>query len=308
MRKGFTLIELLVVIAIIAILAAILFPVFAKAREKARQTACTSNQRQIAMAIQMYAQENDETLPGDTSRISGATAEWSLANLASPAIWRTSIDVPDKIYDCKSKGYDGAPGAGHAEYGMNAAVFGLALGQLAYQDSTLLTADTAGKDAIVAAGDIDLRHGGGYLASFVDGHVEYIKKAPVDPAALTITNGYTNVLDVTASTSSVLLAAGNVITVDGAGVETPQLSGNLRQSSYLSFYFEQDQTLTTPLTLLTITDNGATSMVSLPANNGIKAGTILTVKLPQPTLANAQGYALDPTASPVGLISTTSTP
>ncbi len=54
-RGGFTLIELLVVIAIIAILAAILFPVFARAREKARQTTCTSNQRQIAASIAMYA-------------------------------------------------------------------------------------------------------------------------------------------------------------------------------------------------------------------------------------------------------------
>lgn len=58
-RKGFTLIELLVVIAIIAILAAILFPVFAKAREKARQSTCTSNLKQIGTAIQMYAQDWD---------------------------------------------------------------------------------------------------------------------------------------------------------------------------------------------------------------------------------------------------------
>jgi prepilin-type N-terminal cleavage/methylation domain-containing protein/prepilin-type processing-associated H-X9-DG protein len=60
MRKGFTLIELLVVIAIIAILAAILFPVFARAREKARQTTCLSNLKQLQLANMMYAQDYDE--------------------------------------------------------------------------------------------------------------------------------------------------------------------------------------------------------------------------------------------------------
>jgi len=62
-RRGFTLIELLVVIAIIAILAAILFPVFAQAREKARSAGCLSNQKQIALAWTMYAQDYDETSP-----------------------------------------------------------------------------------------------------------------------------------------------------------------------------------------------------------------------------------------------------
>jgi prepilin-type N-terminal cleavage/methylation domain-containing protein/prepilin-type processing-associated H-X9-DG protein len=62
-RRGFTLIELLVVIAIIAILAAILFPVFAKARAKARQATCLSNMKQIGMATMMYAQDYDEALP-----------------------------------------------------------------------------------------------------------------------------------------------------------------------------------------------------------------------------------------------------
>jgi prepilin-type N-terminal cleavage/methylation domain-containing protein len=65
--RGFTLIELLVVIAIIAILAAILFPVFAKAREKARQSSCLNNQRQIAVAILMYAQDHDEVLPDESN-------------------------------------------------------------------------------------------------------------------------------------------------------------------------------------------------------------------------------------------------
>ncbi len=66
MRRGFTLIELLVVIAIISILAAILFPVFATAREKARQISCASNLDQLSLAFQQYTQDNDETLPNAT--------------------------------------------------------------------------------------------------------------------------------------------------------------------------------------------------------------------------------------------------
>lgn len=72
-RQGFTLIELLVVIAIIAILASILFPVFAQAREKARQAMCASNLKQIGTAFHMYAQDYDETFPPWTnSACSGA--------------------------------------------------------------------------------------------------------------------------------------------------------------------------------------------------------------------------------------------
>jgi len=70
--RGFTLIELLVVIAIIAILAALIFPVFSQAREKARQTGCVSNLRQLGTAFAMYTQDYDELLPGATDGPPGA--------------------------------------------------------------------------------------------------------------------------------------------------------------------------------------------------------------------------------------------
>ena len=70
-RQGFTLIELLVVIAIIAILAAILFPVFARARENARRASCQSNLKQIGLGFMQYTQDYDERMPGATDGGSG---------------------------------------------------------------------------------------------------------------------------------------------------------------------------------------------------------------------------------------------
>ncbi len=85
-RSGFTLIELLVVIAIIAILAAILFPVFASAREKARQTTCASNEKQIAMAMLMYATDFDEYLPQDRPDYVDTSHYWSWDGVIAPYV------------------------------------------------------------------------------------------------------------------------------------------------------------------------------------------------------------------------------
>jgi len=107
-RSAFTLIELLVVIAIIAILAAILFPVFAQAREKARQATCVSNLKQLGTACVMYAQDYDESYP---MLESGGGARLTVANLLDPYIKTNKKNVnsaggnlwpEDSIWRCPS--------------------------------------------------------------------------------------------------------------------------------------------------------------------------------------------------------------
>ncbi len=159
-RRGFTLIELLVVIAIIAILAAILFPVFAKAREKARQSSCLNNQRQIAVAILMWVQDHDETFPDASS------------------VW-PEINVDRNILMCPTKGKKVANA-----YVYNAGVSSMALGEFVNPEAQILTAD--GQHAAAAASgnigvtydncaysvdDLDARHSGRVVCTYADGHV-----------------------------------------------------------------------------------------------------------------------------------------
>jgi prepilin-type N-terminal cleavage/methylation domain-containing protein/prepilin-type processing-associated H-X9-DG protein len=119
-KRGFTLIELLVVIAIIAILAAILFPVFARAREKARQTTCLNNVKQITLGILMYASDYDEKLP-------------MLYDLGSPrqGIIRTTQPYVKNwdIHDCPSADMTSNTGyLGHRSYGYNTKIITRAYG------------------------------------------------------------------------------------------------------------------------------------------------------------------------------------
>ena len=105
-RRGFTLIELLVVIAIIAILAAILFPVFARAREKARQTSCLSNLKQLGLGMLMYVQDYDERFPSGRYIAGGVAGPCDDGNIMHNGwAWMVNDDpaagrpaVPSHIY------------------------------------------------------------------------------------------------------------------------------------------------------------------------------------------------------------------
>jgi len=110
--KAFTLIELLVVIAIIAILAAILFPVFAKVREKARQTSCINNVKQLSLGVMQYVQDNEETYP----MFGRLDSRWFLDIL--PYIKNTQIrNCPSNKYQIIPNGY-----GWDSDYGINVVI------------------------------------------------------------------------------------------------------------------------------------------------------------------------------------------
>ncbi|MEI6521699.1 MAG: prepilin-type N-terminal cleavage/methylation domain-containing protein [bacterium] len=158
-KKGFTLIELLVVIAIIAILAAILFPVFARAREKARQTTCTSNQRQIAASVQMYAQDHEETFP------------------APATIW-ADLKLDPGVLICPTMGKSATNG-----YCANGMILSSGIGQIDNPSAVPLTFDgqavsldttppfPSAPNVATWISDYDYRHSKQMVISYVDGHV-----------------------------------------------------------------------------------------------------------------------------------------
>lgn len=200
---GFTLIELLVVIAIIAVLASILFPVFAQAREKARQSSCASNLRQIGMAGLMYAQDYDETLPVYTYdyktywvgyKANSATLMDKSQGLITPYI------KSGNIQRCPS--YTGGENLGGTGYGINSqltfnkATYGAAipatLGELSQPSDTILFGE-AGLPGFPVPGivgetiqidppgfpgipTIDFRHQRFSNFVFCDGHIKPIKQ------------------------------------------------------------------------------------------------------------------------------------
>ncbi len=168
--RGFTLIELLVVIAIIAILAAILFPVFAKAREKARTNSCLNNQRQILIAINMYCMDHDEKLFPDPRN-----SAWSQ--------YLQPYNEPS-LYDCPS--YQIVGTNANPEYGFNELIFGYALGDIKNPSNMLVTADLDMQPSPTNLNpraalrisstnmDIDPRHNNSAVCGLFDGHVEVL--------------------------------------------------------------------------------------------------------------------------------------
>ena len=157
-RRGFTLIELLVVIAIIAVLAAILFPVFASAREKAHQTSCLNNQRQICLALMMYAQDHNQMFP------LAATA-WSDLNIAPGLLVCPSAKRP----------------LPPTSYGFSNALSNMPQGNLTTPTITPMIADATTPAITDWDSNLELRHtpvSGGLNITFADGHAALVAVPP----------------------------------------------------------------------------------------------------------------------------------
>jgi len=186
-KRGFTLIELLVVIAIIAILAAILFPVFARARENARKSTCTNNMKQIGTAIMQYVQDYDERYPGGAGM--GLNGAWQ------PAWWVTIQPYVKNtgVLECPShKNVQYNPYA--TSYGCNSTTVmfwgsGAKMASINNVAGTIAIGEKDGNDwpcypsnAVdpggapwVPANKVDPRHSEGSLFAFCDGHAKWLK-------------------------------------------------------------------------------------------------------------------------------------
>jgi prepilin-type N-terminal cleavage/methylation domain-containing protein/prepilin-type processing-associated H-X9-DG protein len=186
-RRGFTLIELLVVIAIIAILAAILFPVFARAREKARQASCQSNVKQIALAGLMYLQDYDELNLVHRCDCSPPTNAVCYHEAIQPYVKNT------QLYTCPSS----PTACGRAnqypalQYGCNLGVNRQPIAKLAKPAETIWWGDSQSSigyfgscqnPANEGSGDCPwqrvvngIRHNEGANYGFFDGHVKWLK-------------------------------------------------------------------------------------------------------------------------------------
>jgi len=203
-RRGFTLIELLVVIAIIAILAAILFPVFARAREKARQASCLSNMKQLSLGVIMYTQDYDEKMPyGDANSINYHYCLWEGTQ---PYIKNMQVLVcpSDSQASCLSGGCPpngtnwGAEWATwRLSYGYNYSLGGTSTGAQQYPAETGILAEMIQRPYFYQQGATGLPNGGigiGYTSAptrlnnrhndgmnigFGDGHAKWVKDSQV---------------------------------------------------------------------------------------------------------------------------------
>ncbi|MES2463702.1 MAG: DUF1559 domain-containing protein [Armatimonadota bacterium] len=196
-HSAFTLIELLVVIAIIAVLAAILFPVFAQAREKARQTACLNNTRQYATATLMYLQDYDETFPFSAA-LNGAcvtTFYWAV----NPYVKNEQVPrCPSEDEAMNVAALVGAPCSGtppFTGYAVNHALFvnGFVpdaapqyLAALSRPADTIMSYDGNVSSGALPNQQVQLvqaRHQNNFNASFVDGHVKALQATETGTAS-----------------------------------------------------------------------------------------------------------------------------
>ncbi len=180
---GFTLIELLVVISIIAVLAAMLFPVFARSREKARQAACTSNLKQIGIALQMYTDDYDGTYPRGQFWPFDGTQLWSV--VVAPYVKNTDVfKCPSQGSDPYGYGYNiaywGAGNPVNGMHGINDAV-PVTEPQVPVPAETIWVVDFGpywGCGLEFGIQDPTKRHNGGADTLFVDGHVKWLQDFP----------------------------------------------------------------------------------------------------------------------------------